>query len=81
LQHLLSVYIYNAIVIKAAWHWKKTGTSVSETKLPKANTCIYRQVMLNKVPKNTLEKRQPLQYMVLEKLNIRRGRLKLDNSL
>jgi hypothetical protein len=33
------------------------------------------------VPKNTLEKRQPLQYMVLEKLNIRRERLKLDNSL
>jgi hypothetical protein len=52
---------YRAIAIKTAWYWHKNRHEDHGTQDPGMNSHNYAHLLLTKVPKHMMEKRQPLQ--------------------
>jgi hypothetical protein len=65
---------YRPIVTKAAWYWHKSDTSTNKIEDPEINP-PYSLMILTKEPKHTLKNKQPLQQMVLGKLDIHRQKI------
>jgi hypothetical protein len=73
---------FTAIVTKRNWYWHK-NMKCNGTEDPEINLCSYTHLFnfWQRNPKHTLEKRQPLQQMMLGKVCSTSKRLKLDHYL
>jgi hypothetical protein len=56
--------------MKSAWYCTKTDMKTSGTEDPDMNPCSYVHLIFDKGAQNIMEKRQPLQQMLLGKLDI-----------
>jgi hypothetical protein len=63
---------YRAITIKTAWFWHKNRQEDQWIRIeePDISPLIYSQEIFDKGAQNTMEKRQPLQLILLGKLYI-----------
>jgi hypothetical protein len=63
---------YRVIAIKTAWYWHKNRyeDQWNRTEDPHMNPCNYTNLTFDKGAKKKIEKRQPLQQMLLGKLDI-----------